>query len=140
MLAREIEHPAKVHQSLPVELQGLYRGAARWRQANNADEIMAPDEVIPPMLRPRVKKWGYLPRGRITAPSSGVLMVVASLAGKGQIRGVVSPAFADRNDVFEGERLHGEAFLAAAVLASLPGTGADLGPFPFWAWWLRHPA
>jgi hypothetical protein len=59
---------------------------------------------------------------RIASFGLGVLVVVASLTGQGQVVQLSLSALTLRNDVFDRKRLHGKARLAAAILTAAVGT------------------
>jgi hypothetical protein len=120
VLSSQEENPSEIDQPLAIEMESVYSRPAGWRQSKNEREVMAPDEMVPPSLKPGVEQDHRRSRDRVHAFRLDVLVVVAPLAGQGKVLEIVHRASGERNDVLQGKGLSREAFLASAVLAAPP--------------------
>jgi hypothetical protein len=116
------EYRPKIDKPFAIEAEGLNGCPADRRQAEDVCEVVAPDEVSPPLLEPRVKQGHSRSRDRIQAFHLDVLVVVATLAGQGEILHRVLSASLERNDMLDGERLRRETLLTPAVFTVTPST------------------
>src|SRR5438552_15706208 len=83
--------------------------------------------MVQPALAARVKQRNNLAGDGISGRGLVVFVVIAALASPGEtLQGSFSP-FAAWFDVLAGKRLHGEAFLTSAILAT---TACPVGQLP----------
>lgn len=89
MLPRQEQYPPQVDQTFPVKPQGFDGCPTSRGQAQQQGVIVVPDEMLVSVLQPRMKQRYHFCRDRVIAFGLIVLVVVAALAGKGQVVGYV---------------------------------------------------
>jgi len=96
-----VERSAQVDEAGTVESEGLDRGPALNREADDPREVVAPDEMVAPSIAPRMEKSGHFRRHGIDRLDFRVLVIVTTLAGKGQIIQVAASSGLERYDVLD---------------------------------------
>ncbi len=81
-----------------------------------------------PALPARMKQRNQVPGHWVASGRPIVFMIVAPLAGPGEVLQLGTPPTAARFNVLGGERLHCEAILASAIFAATAGTLGHLPP------------
>jgi hypothetical protein len=115
------EDEAEIDDALAIELEFFHRGPTARRQPHDMQAPPDPGKVIAPALTPRMKERNDFPRKRIATFRFRVFVIIAPLAGQGEILGArLAPSVA-RHDVLNREALGGNVCRAAAVLAAVPG-------------------
>src|SRR5204863_2558882 len=74
------------HQLWPVQLEGSDGGAPAWGQPNDLRSVIAPPEVLPPLLLPGIEQGNLPSCCRSRRLDSSALELVASVAGEPQVR------------------------------------------------------
>lgn len=118
MFADEQQEFALIDDAHPIQIQLGDGRAANRCQANHQGEIVAPGEMLVPIVLARVKQWDRFTAERINRRGLVIFVIVTSLAGA---REIVSHAFAahgEWNDVFVGETVRAVIFLAHAIFAT----------------------
>lgn len=100
MLAESPQNLSKVDYTVAVKLQFLDGGSAYWCQATNVQIIVGPSEVVKPIMFSWMKERNGLAIQRIRGMNRCELVIVASLACKGQIRQFVRTAARTGHNVF----------------------------------------
>ncbi len=126
MRTNKVKCLPEVDQLVSVEPQAGYRCASGGCQADNPLVAIIPSKMIWPTLPARMEEGNKLLSDGIYAGRSAVLVVVASLTGKGQVfqRGLTTGT--SGLDVLQRKRLRGKSRLTLAVFASIVGTLSDL--------------
>lgn len=115
-----VKHQAQIDETIPVQLECLHGSSSRWRQACDASAAILPGKVLAPVLPAGMVERDMLARNGITVVGLRVLVIVTPLASQSQIIQSVGAMLAARFDVLDRKRLHGEACLAATILATAP--------------------
>jgi hypothetical protein len=95
------------------------------RRAFGEQSSAVPCEMIVPVLLSRVKQRDDVTGLRVDSGKIRSLVAIAVTTGEGQIFWHARALMLERNDVIEMERQLGEGFREAAILAPVPGPGAD---------------
>jgi hypothetical protein len=123
-----LEYGTQPNTAFFVHVKDEHRGAARGSKPNNHNIGQA--ELLFPGVLTWVEKSGNFTRFGINAREIGTLMRVASVAGQGQIRGLIIAAVLARNNVLNVEGRKRELLLAeqtifAAIACSAKDKYAD---------------
>jgi hypothetical protein len=115
VLSDRVEQTSEIDETFSVELQCLYRGTTDRRTTDDQGEVVAPNEMISPVLSSGVEERHFSSGDRIEGLCLGVFVAVATLAGKSKIVERISTALGQGMDVLDREGLHGEACGRSAV-------------------------
>ena len=99
------EDSSEIHQSGTVQPQFLNGGTAGRRQAENERVVFIPCKVIGPAIGARMEQGMHFTGDRIDGLDTGVLPVIAPLAGQRQIGELRRSAARPWNNVFDRERI-----------------------------------
>lgn len=108
-----------------VELERYDRGAAYGGASANTQPVIAPGEMLGPVLGPRVEERDDCARARVDRLGLIGLMRVADRAGQPEIGFVVAAATGEGNDVLDLQAGHDEVLWTAAVPATMRRGLAD---------------
>lgn len=103
--------------ALPIQIEFLDCGTARWSQPDEVQVIRRPREMLAPLVMTWMKKRDCAARGGIYRVGLIGFRPVASLAGEREVVFVVCATAAFRRDVFGRVQLCGAEFGADAVFA-----------------------
>jgi hypothetical protein len=136
MLPRFDQHPPQIDQSLAIQLQRLNRRATDGSQTKNLRAVVGPGEMIGPAMAPRIEQQRVGPGNGIGGLQPIVFVIIASLAGQGQVpRDPLAFSAAGAN-MFQRKILMRESGGAAAVFAAAVSTPRD--DFPQAGFSLSH--
>ncbi len=108
--------PTGLYQHTPVELEGVYRGAADRRPSDDARGGRTPAKVLIPAIRAWIEEGDDPSGARIRRFRARLLVTVALGAATTEVFEIVQSAARTRQDVIDGEFLAGKGRLRVAVL------------------------
>jgi hypothetical protein len=118
MFANEQQELALVHDAFAIQVQLRNRSAANRGETDHHCVVIAPGEMLVPIVFARMKERDCFPAERVNGGGLVVLEIVTALASS---REVIRAAFAtsgQRDDVLIGESVRAVIFLADAVFAA----------------------
>jgi len=103
MFAGGKEQTPEIHQTFAIQLQRHDGCPARRRQPQNFCPVLAPGEMIAPVMVARMKKGNRFTGNRVRCHLLVVFMIVATLTGKCEMVGNARAASVSWLDVFDGK-------------------------------------
>jgi hypothetical protein len=117
-----VQNTPEIHHTGTIQLQLLHRGTPRWRQTEYHSVILIPGKVLMPALSAGMVQWRRLTTDRVQRFDAGVLAVITSLTGPGQIRVCICATARPWHNMFDRERVRGKPGLTLTVFTTFPGT------------------
>lgn len=125
MLVDEQQQLALVHDAAAIQVKGRDGRAANGCEADQQSEIIAPREMLVPVVLARMKKRDNSLGEQVNGSGLVVLDIVAALAGAREVVGYAFAARCARDDVFVRETIRAVGFLANVILAAALRAFAD---------------
>lgn len=133
-----VQDSAEPYHSISIQAKPRHCRSAGWRHADDQREVVAPDEVLCPVVHARAVERRWLPTDWVGCFNFIIFVVVAPLASQRQILDRGGAALGAGDDMLNGEGLSGKPLLTVAVLTAAVRAFNDTLPQPAYDTLLRH--
>jgi hypothetical protein len=112
---------AQIDDARPIQVQRGHGRTSSGREPNDDGAVLIPCKMISPPVFSRMKNGDYFAGHGISTGGLVVFVIIATLAGPGEVLEQGLTALATRDDVFSRKTLQGETLLASTVFATPAG-------------------
>jgi hypothetical protein len=120
MLSHDKQDAAKVANAKSIQLKFLNRYTTCGGQRDDLRVMVTPGKMVVPRHLSGMEEGNDFAAQVVQGFRFGEFMIVASLAGKGQILGIIRPATCLRENMLDGMKLGCELFRTPAIFATPP--------------------